>query len=94
MNLLDSILDAGNITAAATVETKMRLNASYPGFRILLRTKSLGHRSVQSQLQIKNFQAIWHMPSYSLISWVPKTGKNKKIQRWSFFLDRSKDFPL
>ena len=39
------------------------------------------HRSVQSQLPTKNFQAIWHMPNYSLISWVPKTGKNKKIQR-------------
>ena len=39
------------------------------------------HRSVQSQLQTKNFPDIWHMPSYSLISWVPKTGKNKKIQR-------------
>ena len=44
MNLLDSILDAGNITATAAAETKMRLNASYPGFRILLRTKSLGRR--------------------------------------------------
>ena len=41
--------------------------------------KLLGHRSVESQLQTKNFQAIWDMPNYSLISRVPKTGKNKKI---------------
>ena len=40
--------------------------------------RQLVHRSVQSQLQTKNVQAIWHMPNYSLISWVPKTGKNKK----------------
>ena len=39
------------------------------------------HRSVQSQLQTKNVHDIWHMPNYSLISWVPKTGKNKKIQQ-------------
>ena len=37
------------------------------------------HRSIQSQLQTKNVQAIWHMPNYSLISWAPETGKNKKI---------------
>ena len=42
--------------------------------------KYLGHRSVQSQLQTKNVPGIWHMPNYSLISWVPKTGKNKKFQ--------------
>ena len=42
------------------------------------------HRSIQSQLQTKNVQAIWHMPNYSLISWVPKTGKNKKFQRKVF----------
>ena len=54
----------------------------------------IGHMSVQSQLQIKNVPGIWHMPNYSLIFWVPKTGKNKKFQRWVFFLDRSKDFPL
>ncbi len=41
---------------------------------------SVSHRSVQSQLQTKNVPGIWHMPSYSLISWVPKTGKNKKFQ--------------
>ena len=40
--------------------------------------------SVQSQLQIKNVPGIWHMPNYSLIFWVPKTGKNKKFQRWVF----------
>ena len=39
------------------------------------------HRSVQSQLQTKNLQRIWDMPNYSLISWLPKTGKNNKIQR-------------
>ena len=54
----------------------------------------ISHRSVQSQLQIKNDQAIWHMPSYSLISWVPKTGKNKKIQRWSFSGGPINTFPL
>ena len=37
------------------------------------------HRSVQSELPIQNFQAIWHMPNYSLIFWAPETGKNKKI---------------
>ena len=42
------------------------------------------HRSVQSQLQTESVQAIWHMPNYSLISWVPKTGKNKKFQRKVF----------
>ena len=41
----------------------------------------VAHRSIQSQLQTKKFPGIWHMPNYSLISWVPKTGKNKKIQR-------------
>ena len=39
------------------------------------------HRSVQSQLQTRIVPGIWHMPNYSLVSWVPKTGKNKKIQR-------------
>ena len=29
----------------------------------------------------KNFQDILDMPNYSLMSWVPKTGKNKQIQR-------------
>ena len=42
---------------------------------------------VQYNLQVrtvsaanKKVQDIWHMPNYFLISWVPKTGKNKKIQ--------------
>ena len=41
----------------------------------------VSHRSIQSQLQTKNLHGIWHMPNYSLVSWVPKTGKNKKSQR-------------
>ena len=32
-------------------------------------------------LQTKNVQDIWHMPNYSLISWVPKTGKTKKSSK-------------
>ena len=52
------------------------------------------HMSVQSQLQTKNVQDIWHMPNYSLISWVPKTGKNKKIQRGSKKLGPIKVFSI
>ena len=31
-----------------------------------------------NQYIVSKAQDIWHMPNYSLISWVPKTGKNKK----------------
>ena len=41
----------------------------------------------------KNFPGIWHMPNYSLVSWVPKTGKNKKSCEKSFREDRLKFFP-
>ena len=34
------------------------------------------------------------MPNYSLISWVPKTGKNKKIQRHPKKLGPIKGFSL
>ena len=50
--------------------------------------------SVQSQLQTKNVPGIWHMPSYSLISWEPKTGKNKKTQRRPSLGGPIKDFYL
>ena len=44
----------------------------------------MDHRSVQSQLRTKNFPGIWHMPNYSLVSWIPKTGKKQKIL-WKVF---------
>ena len=63
-------------------------------FAVALTNTFTDHMSVQSQLQTKNVQDIWHMPNYSLISWVPKTGKNKKIQRESFPGGPIKVFPL
>ena len=52
--------------------------ATQDGFHLTVEVFTT-HRSVQSQLQTENVPGIWHMPNYSLISWVPKTEKNKKI---------------
>ena len=53
----------------------------------------LSHRSVQSQLQTKNFQDIWHMPNYSLIFQYLKQEKTKKSSEDPFREDRLKYFP-
>ena len=55
------------------------------GLLLLQNTLLLLTGPYNSQPKTKNFEAIWDMPNYSLMSMVPKTGKIKKYPEKTFF---------